>query len=70
MSAMLESDDPIEKFMPAINDLEERQKRIRAEFANLAEPVNVIALHPKAQAKYLRIVAIRERKLEAKRRTR
>jgi site-specific DNA recombinase len=67
MSAMLESNAPIESFTAAIGELEARKNRIKTELANLAESVNVIALHPQAQAKYLRIVddlaaTIRDRK--------
>jgi site-specific DNA recombinase len=67
MSAMLESSAPVGGFTAAISELEIKQKRLKAELADLAEPINVIALHPQAQAKYLQIVddlaaAIRERK--------
>jgi site-specific DNA recombinase len=67
IAAMLSSSAAVESFTSAIGNLEGEQQRLKSELSNLPEAVNVVSLHPAAQAKYLRVVddlaaAIRDRK--------
>lgn len=56
MAAMLSSSAAVETFTGAINALEADKGRLNSELSALAEPVNVVALHPAAQARYLALV--------------
>ena len=57
VQAMSRSTAPIETFTAAIDRLSAEKKEIEAKLAALSEPVNVVALHPKAVARYLKNVS-------------
>ncbi|HAP48452.1 MAG TPA: recombinase family protein [Afipia sp.] len=56
MSAMLASTAAVETFTDAIATLEADKRRLNSELSSLTEPVNVVSLHPAAQARYLALV--------------
>ena len=55
--AMLESTLPIASFNGDFDRLNAERAQIETELANLAKPVNVVALHPQAVARYLKNVS-------------
>ncbi len=64
--AMLDSDAPVSQFTGKLAELEREKSEIESAIAKLDAPVKVVALHPAAQAHYLRVVddltgAIKER---------
>ena len=64
--AMLESDQPVAAFTGKIAALDREKSEIETALAKLAAPLTVVALHPAAQAHYLKVVedlaaAVRER---------
>jgi site-specific DNA recombinase len=54
--AMLDSDEPVSSFTGKIAELERERSEIERQLASLAEPVQVVALHPAAQEHYLAVV--------------
>ena len=54
--AMLDSDEPVSAFTARIAELERGRAEIEKQLASLAEPVQVVALHPAAQDHYLAVV--------------
>ncbi len=53
---MLSSSAAVESFTDAISSLEADKRRLADELQKLSGPVNVVAIHPAAQARYLTIV--------------
>ena len=54
--AMLESDELVSSFTSKIAELVRERTEIERQLASLAEPVQVVALHPAAQEHYLAVV--------------
>ena len=55
--AMIESSAPITSFNAELDRLGAEKKQIETELAGLAQPVNVVSLHPQAVARYLKNVS-------------